>query len=205
MTNNSGCNTARHIIGVTGGIGSGKSVVCRVCRLLGLPVYDCDTRARTLMTESAGLKSFLIDLLGKEVYETDGCLNRRYMASRIFTDNTLRQAVNGKVHAAVREDFVRWCDEATADTLVVEAAVMSSSGLTDMVDEVWHVIAPENTRIERACSRDGVDAESVVARIESQKAEYSSLPPEKTRTIVNDDVEPLLPQILKLLKYKIQQ
>lgn len=201
MTNTSGYCKGKHVIGVTGGIGSGKSVVCRICRLLGLSVYDCDTRARTLMTESRKLRLFLTNLLGAEVYDADGCLNRCYMATRIFSDDNLRVAVNHEVHAAVREDFARWCEESKCETLVIEAAVMTSSGLADVVDEIWHVTAPEETRIERACSRDDSDVESVTVRIEAQKAEYLSLPPQKTHVIVNDGVEPLLPRIQKLLRF----
>lgn len=94
-------------IGITGGIGSGKSTVCRAFAQLGVPVYDSDSRARRLMNEDVALKAAVSGLFGDGAYDADG-LNRKYVAGRIFSDGTLRERLNAVVHPAVAEDFARW-------------------------------------------------------------------------------------------------
>lgn len=183
-----------YIIGITGGIGSGKSVVSRICRLKGYPVYDCDTEARSLMEQSASLRTEISALLGDYVY-TDSChLKRDVVASRIFSDDELRSRLNTLVHTAVRADFRQWAKRQNSDLAFVEAAVFSS-GLDKEVNQIWLIEASEQLRVERACRRGGVSASEILPRIRAQRSEYDSLPSEKLQRIVNDGICPLLPQV----------
>ena len=114
-------------IGITGGIGSGKSTVCRAFAQLGVPVYDSDSRARRLMNEDVALKAAVSGLFGDGAYDADG-LNRKYVAGRIFSDGTLRERLNAVVHPAVAEDFARWAERQQGPYVIEEAAILFESG-----------------------------------------------------------------------------
>lgn len=186
------------IIGITGGIGAGKSVVSRILRLKGHEVYDCDSEATRLMEDFPELRSNLRDRFGEECYDTHGKLNRKFLASRIFCDSSHRDWVNSLVHKAVREDIARRAEGADS-ILFIESAIMVTSRLDGMCDEIWLVDAPEQLRIERAVERGG-SREDISRRIKAQESEYESLPPGKTRVIENGQGSALLPQIDSLLE-----
>lgn len=185
------------VIGITGGIGAGKSVVARILRLKGFRVYDCDMEAKRLMEQSDKLRRCLTEILGEEAYN-DGLLDRGFVASRIFAIDELRRQVNSVVHKAVAEDFKKAVS--CGGTIVfVESAILSTSGMDCDCNEIWVVDAPEEIRIERVIARNGLQREAILERMETQREEFSGLPKDKTSVIVNDGVTPLLPAIGRLL------
>lgn len=200
----SGKNNSRDpfTIGITGGIGAGKSVVSRILRHRGFPVYDCDTEAKRLMRDDPEVRRQLISALGSEIYSPEGELDNRRIASIIFSDEEKRGEVNHIVHRAVRDDFKRWRISSAKRIVFVESAILASSGLADMCDEIWLVDAPDEVRIERACRRNNASRDDVRKRVEVQKMEFSSLPDNKLIIINNDGNSPLLSQIEQHIKTK---
>lgn len=140
------------MIALAGGIGSGKSVVARILRLKGYGVFDCDFEARCLMESEPVLVDFLKRLAGEDVF-VNGSLQRRRLASRFYGDPALRREVNAAVHSAVRDSVRRWL--ALSDlNLFVESAIAAQSGIIDMADAVWLVVAPLDVRVDRVIERD---------------------------------------------------
>ena len=159
----------RRIIGITGGIGSGKSFVSRVlAERLAVPVYDCDSHAKRLMNTNAELRRKLVELIGPEAYDADGTLCRSAVAAYLFAAARHAAQVNALVHPAVRADILRWADGQKADTVAVETAILIESGLDKLVDEVLFVEASEDTRLTRAMQRDAADAGKIRARMARQ-------------------------------------
>ncbi len=187
------------VIGVTGGIGAGKSVVCRVCALRGIPLYDCDSRARRIMEISGEIRSALRHLAGKEAIMPDGSVNRPLLASVIFNDPVLRREVNTLVHKAVRTDIEAWIDQMRAPVAIIESAILHSSGLDNMVDEIWLVSAPPELRTARAAALSNLSEEQISCRISAQQGEFDNLDSSRLHIILNDGMTPLLPRIDNLL------
>lgn len=188
-------------IAVTGGIGSGKSVVCRILSAMGYEVYDCDSEAKAIMDTDAGMKRRIAREIAAGAVGEDGRLDRKAIADVVFADARKLEALNSIVHGAVRDDISRRARRAEyrgAQLFFVETAILYESGLDRMVDEVWEVTAPEEIRIRRAMRRDGSDYDRIKARIEAQEAASKGSHPRVFR-IVNDGVEPVVPQISKLL------
>lgn len=185
-------------IGITGGIGAGKSIVSRLLRLKGFTVYDCDSAARSLMEQDPEVRNALIELLGTDAFQ-DNHLNRQFVAERIFGDKELRERVNKVVHKAVREDFLRMADREEG-AVFIESAIPVTGGLVPLMDEIWVVEADEATRIERVKKRNGLSEEQIAARINSQQREFDSLPAEKTRYIDNDGDSSLILAVDRLLQ-----
>lgn len=202
------------LICVTGGIGAGKSVVSRILRLKGFSVYDCDTRARSLMESSDEMRDGLVDIFGEECVLSDGALDRSFVASQAFSDRSLLSRLNRLVHGAVREDLVRWASIPDADEAVsalrgerricfVESAIPVTSGLDALCDAIWLVDAPESLRLERAMARGGSCREDIVGRMDAQRAEFDSLPRDRTFVIDNSGDESLLLRIDDLLAHDV--
>lgn len=185
------------LIGITGGIGAGKSIVSRILRSQGFRVYDCDTRAKELMIESEELNAGLRSVFGQECVGRER-IDRARLAEIIFSDSDKRRILEAMVYEAVRSDVESWV-ASCRPPVFVEAAIMSRSGLAEMVDEVWVVDAPEDVRIERAMNRDGANELQIRARMEAQENELRSLPAGKVRIIPNDGSSPLLERIAELL------
>ena len=189
------------MIGICGGIGSGKSVVSRVLRLRGEAVYDCDLEAKRIMDGSREVLDALHLRYGDEVCLVGGPICRPELAKRVFGSEDERLWLNSLVHRLVREDLERWHSEKMAEghcRCFVESAILASSGLAKMCEEIWMVTASEDVRIKRIESRDSLDAESIRKRILSQKEEESLL--EATciplRIIDNSGTIPLLTQLI---------
>jgi len=184
-------------VAVTGGIGSGKSVVCKVFSALGVPVYHADERARLLMNTDSRLKDSLIQLFGRELYDEDG-LRRKWMAERIFGNDKLVEKVNSLVHPAVHHDFLKWADEYTNEPYVIEEAALTfESGGERFFDRVIVVTAPESLRVKRVVDRDGVDEEAVRSRMKHQMSQEEK--EERAHFVIKNDNETMiLPQILAL-------
>ncbi len=180
-------------IGLTGGIGSGKSTVARVFEALGAKVYRADARAKELMVSDPQIVEALTSLLGPRAYR-DGQPDRAWIASRVFADKDLLAKMNGIIHPRVAEDFERWA----ADGIVVlEAAILFESGLDRLVDCVVSVDAPEEQRVARAAARDGVTPGSVRMRVASQMPD-SERAARADFVIDNSDGAEVLPQVLRI-------
>lgn len=190
------------IIGITGGIGSGKSVVSRVLRLNGEQVYDCDTEARRMMESDVRLIDELLNILGDEAYGNDRKLNRRYIAEKIFYDEHMRFRVNRVVHRAVKDDFMQYARH-WGRRVFCESAILTSSGFDNICDKIWLVTAPEEERIQRIMLRNGLSREEIIKRMASQNGEFDLLPDDKVVVFRNGDADMLLPQIFGLIKTNI--
>lgn len=161
------------MIGITGGIGAGKSVVSEILRCKGYFVYDCDSEAKRLMVENQSLLSEIIGCFGKEILLADGLLDRKRLAREVFGDSRRREWLNALVHAAVRDDLAEKCLDSGDSLFFVESAILKTSGLDRMCDMIWVVRAPEGLRIARACSRDDLCREDIEKRIEAQAGEFT--------------------------------
>lgn len=162
-------------VGLTGGIGSGKSTVANELRQLGVPVYDSDRRARELMEGEDRLRVAVTELLGPGAY--DGTtLNRPFIASRVFDDPSLLEALNALVHPVVRADFESWANAQSAPYVVQEAAVLFENGGYRGLDRMVLVTAPEADRIRRVMLRDGVSREAVRSRMRNQWKDAKKIP-----------------------------
>lgn len=187
-----------YIIGVTGGIGSGKSVVSHLLRLVDVPVYDCDREAKRLMEESAALREALVGAVGAEVYDATGRLDRRFLASYMFGHAERVAVVNSIVHPAVRADFRRWAQQTGKAVVAVESAILFEAGMEADVDTVWLVLAPENVRLQRAVQRDASNEEAVRSRMRNQLDEQEYME-RADRVICNDGRCSLIQQVNELL------
>jgi dephospho-CoA kinase len=188
------------LIAITGGIGSGKSVIARIVQVMGYYVYDCDSRAKALMIESEEVRRQLIEAFGHETYLADGSLNRQHLSSIAFANPQSLNQLNGIVHPATANDLKRWGNDRASqgDKLAfVETALLRTAGLDSMVDSVWHVTAPVGVRIARVQARSGLTAQQVLERMTAQRDEERVDPGE--HIITNDNNQALLPQVLCLL------
>ncbi len=188
-----------YIIGVTGGIGSGKSVVSRLLRLMGIPVYDCDREAKRLMLENADVRRALVSAAGERVYAADGQLDRAYLASYMFGNAERVALVNAIVHPAVRDDFRQWAQRIGREIVAVESALLFEAGMDADVDMVAYVHAPEAVRLARAIQRDGSNESSVRRRMQSQLSEQEYMQ-RADNVICNDGSHSLINQTLCLLR-----
>jgi dephospho-CoA kinase len=186
------------IIGITGGIGSGKSVVARIFRAMNRPVYDCDSRAKAVMTECAELRSKLSEALGCEVYNADGTVNKPFLASFLFASEENVSLVNSIVHPFVKKDFLDWVQKHnTFNKVYMECAILYESGFDSLVDKVIAVTAPEYLRYERVMRRDGIASEQVRQRVEKQMDDKEKC--EKADFIIhNDEHNSVIKQILAI-------
>lgn len=187
-------------VGVTGGIGSGKTTVCRVFQLLGVPVFEADTVAKNLYNTNSEIKSGLIHLFGANIYTPEGLLNRKKLASLIFTNEIHLAKVNELVHPVVRAAFENWLKmHKNAPYVIHEAAILFESGFYKMMDFTLLVTAPENERIARVMARDGVTGQMVRERMQKQWSEEKK---EKLagKVLVNDNKNLIIPEIIQIDK-----
>ena len=192
-------------VGITGGIGSGKSTVCRMLAERGVALYDADSRAKELMSTSESLRRALIENFGAETFTAEG-LNRQYLAERVFNDAEQLRLLNSLVHPAVITDFEAWAEEQNGQYVVFESAILFEAGLENRVDVVVAVMAPESLRVERVMARDGHSKEQVMARIKNQMSDDERSNRSKY-SIVNIDVEELeedVEQLHRRLSYDSQ-
>lgn len=184
-------------LGITGGIGSGKSIVSEVFRALGVPTYDADSASKRLITSNATLKKSLQSILGEEIYTHEG-LDKKRMAQLIFNDAELLKRVNAVIHPAVFEDFKAWCEMQKGNLVACESAILFECGMDQQLDYTITVTADRATRIERCLKRDHTTAEQIEARMANQMEEE-----EKKRradyVIDNNDNQAILPQIRTIM------
>lgn len=185
-------------VGITGGIGSGKSTVSRIFELLGLPVYYSDLRARVLMESHPQVRSLYKHLFGDDVYAT-GQLDRKRVAAQLFNNPGIKTEVEQVVHPIVRNDFEQWTSQQKSGIVLNEAAIMFESGSYRYMNAVILVTAPQELRIHRVMKRDGLSRDEVMTRIKTQ------WPEEKKQVlsqylVVCDDVQLVIPQVLNIYK-----
>jgi dephospho-CoA kinase len=177
-------------IGITGGIGSGKSTVCQIFEQYGYAVYYSDIRAKELMAGS--LRPQIEKLFGHEAY-IDGCLNRGFIAAKVFNDSTLLSRLNSIVHPAVACDFEDWAIVQKTPLILLESAILFESGFNKMVDNTIFVDAPLEIRVERTMRRDGKSREEIMARIANQSSDCAKS--QADFIINNDTIDNLRTQI----------
>ena len=185
-------------IGLTGGIGSGKSTVARIFSVLGIPVYDSDTASKRLMAEDEMLKDKIIQSFGKESY-TNGRLNRKYLSEQVFSDPKKTDLLNSIVHPATIKDAEEWMKKQNSPYLIKEAALIFESGSNRFLDKVIGVSSPLSLRMERTMKRSNISAEQVKTRINLQMDEEEKMAL-CDYIIVNDEQQMLIPQVLLLHK-----
>jgi len=183
-------------LGVTGGIGSGKSTVCKIFNVLGIPHFSADDSARIIMDTDLMLRESLKKLLGTDLYES-GELDRKALAAMIFNNNELLGKVNGLVHPLVFRDYEKWCSEQTSDYVIMEAAILYESGGENYTDRVAAVIAPVEERIMRVVERNTMSREEVESRIRNQVRE-TELISRADYIIDNSEDMMAIPQVLRI-------
>ena len=183
-------------VGLTGGIGSGKTTVSEIFHSLGVPVYNSDERAKYLMENDPSLRVNIIQYFGEESYRSEG-LNRSYLAQEVFSDKAKLEKLNSIVHPIVASDFEGWCLEQKAPFILKEAAILIESGAYIGLDEIIVVTASENTRIDRVIERDKINAGEVRHRMnnqisDSERLEYADF------VIENDGKQMLISQVKEI-------
>lgn len=187
------------VIGISGGIGSGKSIVSRILRLKGHKVYDCDTEAKRIMASSSAIKQRIRDEISEEVTDGESLPDRLKLAEIVFSDEAKRRNLNAIVHTAVVEDVKT--ERRKWPVLWVESAILAESGLVEICDSIWRVEAPQGLRIENILRRDGYDVHQVQQRLKAQEKEDSLINEyiDRMAIIYNDFSSSLLRQIDNLL------
>lgn len=184
-------------IGITGGIGSGKTTICRIFELLGIPVFYADEAAKEVMSRDSILIDEIRTSFGKESYLSTGVLNRKHLAGIVFNDPDRLAQLNALVHPAVFRAFDLWADRQDAEYVIKEAALLIESRSYLDCDYTILVTAPTELRIERVVRRDKITAEEVMKRINRQLSDE-----EKEKicdfTVVNDEKKLLIPEVLRL-------
>ncbi len=170
-------------IGITGGIGSGKSYVCHIINGMGFPVYDCDSEAKRLMVANRHIIESLTALIGNEAYLADGNLNKNAVAQYLFRSQENADRINSIVHPVVKDDFLSWASSQQADLVFMESAILFESGFNNAVDYTLAVCAPMETRIQRAMQRDNATRKQIEARMKRQMTD------EEIRTLADYLIE----------------
>jgi dephospho-CoA kinase len=186
-------------IGLTGGIGAGKSIVAEILLTMGYPVFFSDKVGKELMISNQDVKNSVSELFGKQAY-LNGELNRSWIAKKIFKENTLKEKLNAIIHPAVRKSFDEWASQQKSPLVFNEAAILFETGSYTSFDATILVTADEEVRIERTMKRDNISREQVISRIKNQWSD------EKKKTladelIVNDKNTLLIPQVELILKH----
>lgn len=186
-------------IGITGGIGSGKSVVSRLLKGMGIPVYIADDEAKRITATDSVIKQKLVDLLGDEVFE-GGVLNKPFLASYLFSDAKHAEVINAIIHPRVKEDFIEWAKRNSHfPVLAMESAILIESGFAEEVDCIVMVSAPLDLRIRRAMKRDSSSEELIRKRILSQMDDDEKMKLAHF-VILNNDETSIISQVKQLLE-----
>jgi dephospho-CoA kinase len=186
------------IIGLTGGIGSGKTTVAAIFQSLGIPVFNADSEALALYSEDASLLREVTEMFGKEVLNADGTLNRMQLASIVFGDEVALNKLNTLVHPRVADRFIQWKNQQRSSIVLRESAILFESGSYSDCDAVIVVSAPEKLRVERVMKRSALTKEEVEARMARQWPQSKVLE-QADRIIVNDDRMLVIPQVMEII------
>ncbi len=183
-------------LGITGGIGSGKTSVCKVFNVLGIPVFSADPEAREIMDNERNIRRAINEIVGKNIYP-GGKLNRMELASLIFNDRDLLEKVNSLVHPVVFEHFNRWAEKQTTPYVIMEAAILFESGASKLVDRVATIVAPVEERISRVTRRNKLNREQVMERIKNQMTDDQRIKM-SDYVINNSENDMIIPVILRI-------
>jgi dephospho-CoA kinase len=183
-------------IGLTGGIGSGKTTVAKIFELLGIPVYYADDAAKRIMNEDEELKTAIQNRFGKEAYD-NGQLNRAYLSAKVFTDPFQLELLNSLVHPATIRDAAKWMTQQKTPYAIKEAALIFESGSAELLDYVIGVYAPSQLRIKRTMERNHMDYDEVKQRMNKQLDENMKMKL-CDFVIYNDEEHLLIPQVIEL-------
>jgi dephospho-CoA kinase len=184
-------------VGLTGNIGSGKSVISKIFDILGVPVYNADTRAKTIL-DTPSVINKVVNAFGKNIVDINGKINRKKLASIVFTSKTQLDLLNSFIHPAVIDDFKNWVNKNSSSPYVImEAAILFETGYYNFFDKIIVVTSTADIRIERVMKRDNISEESVRIRMQNQKSE-SEIIGNAHFEIVNDNKCLVIPQVLKI-------
>ena len=186
----------RKKVGLTGGMGSGKSIIAKIFETIGIPVFNADTIAKKLMEQDPELKQKITQLFGTDTY-LDGKLNRAFLAGIVFNDKEKLALLNNVVHPATLAAAMDWMNQQTAPYMVKEAALIFEAGAEKQLDLVIGVSAPKDMRMKRVMERDGIGKEQAEARMRNQMddTEKMSL---CDHVIINDEKHLIVPQVLRI-------
>lgn len=187
------------LVGLTGGIGSGKTSVAKILESRGFPVYYSDIRAKEIVNDNSVLKKQITALLGEEAYDRKGNYNRKWVAKQIFSDEILLNKLNKLIHPAVNEDFISWKNQQTSKIIFKETALLFELNLDKNCDKILLVTAKDNLRIKRAMDRDGKTYSEVEAIIQKQMPEKDKIKRANFVIYNNDRWDELEEQTLKIL------
>ncbi len=192
------------IVGLTGGIGSGKTTVSEVFKNLGISVYNSDFEAKKIMNTDEDLINKLKIIFGFDIYDSDNQLNRKKLADLIFNNKNKLNTVNRIVHPAVKKHFQNWINKQNSPYIIKETAILFESGIYKEVDKIITVVSPLNTRINRIKKRDNLNEKEIKERINNQTDDEYKIK-NSDFIITNNNISLILPQILsihkKLLKF----
>lgn len=185
-------------IGVTGGIGSGKSVVCEILRLHNIPVYDADKEAKILNNSSSTIREKLISHFGKDIY-IDNKLNRKLFAELIFNNEENLKTANSIIHPEVALSFINWCQlHSNSKIIAIESAILIEAGFKNFIDKLITIYTPENIRVRRVANRDNISEKSIKARMNNQISEEDKIQMSDF-VILNDERHSLILQVSEII------
>ena len=185
-------------VGITGGIGSGKTTVCKVIEALGYPVYYADVEARKIIETDSDVILAISNLFGNDIYSS-GKLDRQRLASLVFNNKELLAKLNAIVHPAVARHFQVWANSSSSSIIFKEAAILFESGLNKLLDKTILVVAPEQVRLQRVIDRDKISVDNVKSRMANQ-ATQDELIKLADYFINNDGRELVIPQLLGIIE-----
>ncbi|MDY0140597.1 MAG: dephospho-CoA kinase [Bacteroidales bacterium] len=185
--------------GITGIIGSGKSVVSSVFQILGIPVYNADEQAKIIMNTNKKVQNEIILNFGNDAYKNNR-LNKQYIASQIFNDNEKRNLINSIVHPAVKDNFIEWASQQKTEICAIESALIYESKFDDILDVIIIVTSPQEVLIDRICKRDNIEPSEAVKRINSQSF-YNNTDIKPDYYLHNDDEHSIISQSLEIIKH----
>ena len=192
------------IIGITGGIGGGKSTFSELLREKGYAVYDTDREAKCLQNEHPEIRRQLTAEFGSEIYDENGQLDRKRLANLVFENPKLLSKLNKTIHPIVEQDFLEWQKKHVQEKILFfESAILFESGFDKLTDKIIVITAPENVRIERVVKRDGVTHEHVRARIANQMSETEKI--KRADFVLNSDGKRVLSENLDRILFEIEK
>lgn len=185
-------------VGITGGIGSGKSIVCMIYSKLGIPVFNADNEAKDIINTNSLVKDKLISIFGKEIYDSKGIIDRQKLSSIIFNDKEKIKIVNSIVHPVVIDNYNKWLDiNKKYKYTIKEAAILFESGANSAMDYIITVYSPSDLKIKRVMQRDKCDESIVITKINNQLDDEIKIM-KSDFVIYNDDKQLVIPQVLKI-------
>ncbi|MGL1886517.1 MAG: dephospho-CoA kinase [Reichenbachiella sp.] len=188
-------------VGITGGIGSGKSTICKIFSVLGIPIYDSDNRAKYLMNTSPVIREQITAEFGKEAYQEDQQLNRTFIAQQVFNDGNRIELLNSIIHPQVAIDFNNWThSNPSAPYVIKEAALLVESGAYKALDHLINISCPEELRVQRIKQRDAFRSEDEIRAIIAKQLTDNQREKHSQFIIHNDEATLLIPQVLEIHK-----